>query len=74
MSHQASKFCLPRLRSEPQVTISVGTPIPRNDSPLSIKIAEAIPNAILTNTGANELGNACLNIVLTDEKPSDSAA
>ena len=43
--------------------------------PLSINIAEAIPNAILTKTGANALGRACLNIVLElEEKPKDSEA
>ena len=44
--------------------MSVGTPIPKNESPLSIKIAEAIPKAILTNTGANALGSACLKMIL----------
>ena len=47
--------------------MSSGTPIPKKDKPLSIKIAEAIPKAILTNTGAKAFGNACLNIVLTEE-------
>ena len=42
--------------------------------PLSIKIADAIPNAILTKTGARALGKACLNIVLALEKPNDWAA
>ena len=45
--------------------------MPKKDNPLSIKIAEAIPNAILTKTGANAFGNACLKIVLALEKPND---
>ena len=40
----------------------------------SIKIADAIPKAILTKTGASAFGRACLNIVLALEKPSDCAA
>ena len=36
--------------------------------------SNAIPNAILTNTGARALGKACLNIVLALEKPNDWAA
>ena len=55
------------IQVDPQVTISAGTPIPRNERLLSIKIADAIPNAILTKTGANALGRACLNIVLAEE-------
>ena len=30
--------------------------MPRNDNPASTKIALAIPNAILTNTGAKAFG------------------
>ena len=44
--------------------MSSGIPIPRKDNPLSIKIADAIPKAILINTGASAFGNACLKIVL----------
>ena len=71
ISHHASKFCLPKFKRDPHVTISVGTPIPRKESPLSIKIAEAIPKAILTKTGANAFGSACLNIVRVEEYPRD---
>ena len=71
INHHASRFCLPKFSSDPHVTISSGTPIPKKDNPLSIKIAEAIPNAILTKTGANAFGNACLKIVLALEKPND---
>ena len=39
-----------------------------------MRIAEAIPNAILTNTGANAFGSACFKIVLADENPNDSEA
>ena len=45
--------------------------MPRNDNPLSIKIADAIPKAILTKTGAKAFGNACLKIVLMLEYPRD---
>ena len=69
ISHQASKFCLPRFNKDPQVTMSSGTPIPKNDRPLSIRIADAIPNAILTKTGARAFGRACLKIVLIEENP-----
>ena len=74
INHHASRFCLPKFRREPHVTKSSGTPIPRNDSPLSTKIADAIPNAILTKTGAKAFGKACLKIVLEDEYPNASAA
>ena len=46
INHHASRFCLPKLSNDPQVTTSSGTPIPRKESPLSIKIADAIPKAI----------------------------
>ena len=74
ISHQEAESCLPPDNKDPQVTTSSGTPIPRKESPLSINIAEAIPNAILTNTGARALGKACLNIVLIDENPNDFEA
>ena len=37
--------------------------MPKKERPASIRIAEAIPNAMLTNTGANALGRACWKIV-----------
>ena len=45
--------------------------IPKIDNPRSIRIADAIPKAILTKTGARALGSACLKIVLALENPSD---
>ena len=74
ISHQEAESCLPPDNKDPHVTTSSGTPIPKKESPLSINIAEAIPNAILTNTGARALGKACLNIVLIDENPNDFEA
>ena len=74
ISHHASILPLPRFNKDPQVTTSSGTPIPRKERPLSIRIADAIPKAILTNTGARAFGRACLKIVLTEENPSDFEA
>ena len=56
------------------MTISSGTPIPKNERELSIRIAEAIPKAIETNTGANAFGKACLTIALKLVYPNDLAA
>ena len=74
ISHQEEVSCLPSPNNDPQVITSSGTPIPRKDKPLSINIAEAIPNAILTNTGARAFGRACLKIVLKEENPRDFEA
>ena len=38
------------------------------------RIAEAIPKAIETNTGANAFGKACFTIALKLEYPNDLAA
>ena len=70
INHHASWYCLPRFNKLPHVTTSSGTPIPKNERPLSINIADAIPNAMLTKTGAREFGSACLNIVLVEENPN----
>ena len=51
-------------KSEPQVTCSGGTPTPINERNDSVKIADAIPKAIAMSTGANEVGIACLKIIL----------
>jgi hypothetical protein len=74
INHHASGSVLPIFNIEPQVTVSAGTPIFKNDSPLSIKMAEAIPNAMVTKTGAIELGKACLKIIRQGLKPIDRAA
>lgn len=72
--HQASGSILPVFNMEPQVTVSAGTPIFKKDSPLSINMAEAIPKAMVTKTGAKALGKACLKIILRLENPIDRAA
>ena len=48
--------------------------LPYYDNFPLVVIADAIPKAILINTGASAFGNACLKIVLFAEYPSDSAA
>ena len=55
-NHHASNSCRPKFNKEPQVTTSSGTPIPRNDNELSMRIAEATPKAIDTKTGAKAFG------------------
>ena len=46
-NHHASNSCLPKFSREPQVTTSSGTPIPKNESELSISIADE--TLVLTN-------------------------
>ena len=57
-SHHASKFSLPAASSDPQVTISGGTPMPKKDNDHSARMADAIPKAMATMAGARALGNA----------------
>ena len=70
-SHQALNFSLPSLTREPQVTRSGGTPMPRKDKLDSIKMADAIPNAMETKAGAIPFGRACLTMIFNSEKPRD---
>ena len=55
--HQAVKFSLPSLISDPQVVTVGGTPIPINDSADSMRIAFAMPNEIDTNTAYERINN-----------------
>jgi hypothetical protein len=73
-SHQA--YVAPRATDsiDPQLTVVADTPKPRKLKLDSINIAEAIPNAALTITGAIALGSTCLNMVLMFEYPRATAA
>ena len=73
-NHQALILFLDKLNMLPQVTSLGDTPIPRNDRNASIRIAAAIPKAIVISTGVNELGIACRNNILVSLKPIACAA
>src|SRR5882757_3247802 len=73
-SHQALMLLRASLSTLPQVTIVGGTPKPRKERLASVRIAEAIPNAEVTSTGASEFGRTCLNITRLFDKPRAVAA
>ena len=68
MSHHICRLLRPASRSEPQLGLGGGAPKPRKLSPLSSRMAEAMPNVIGTRTGAS----AFENVVEHEAEPTDA--
>ena len=73
-SHQAVGLERAADKRAPQVSVSAGTPIPKNEREASVNMALAIPKAIAISTGDNALGMAWRNMVRVSEYPSAWAA
>ena len=57
-SHQALNCSRLSANSRPQLTVSSGTPMFKKDNDDSVMMADAMPNAMVTNAGAMALGKA----------------
>ena len=57
-SHHACGASLADDSNFPQLSVSIGSPIPRNESEDSVSIAAAIPKLMVINTGGNAFGKA----------------
>jgi hypothetical protein len=73
-SHHANVFCSETARIDPHVTRSAGTPMPRNDSADSARMAEATLKDAVTSTGASAFGRMWRNMTAALDMPRARAA
>ena len=73
-SHHIERLLRASFRIEPQLADGGGGPNPRNESELSVRIAEAMPNVIGTRIGARALGRMWRSMIRTGPAPTDRAA
>ena len=72
-NHQASNCSRAPANNDPQVTMSTGTPNPKNEREDSVRMADAMQAINDTDITGKAFGNACLNKILHGEAPLDFA-
>ncbi len=72
-SHHASNCSRAPANNEPHVTISTGTPNPKNESDDSVSMADAVQATKATEITGRAFGNACLNMMRQGDAPLDFA-